>query len=163
MMQAGAPIPQLLEGKRADSCALPFMCHISLSAAPLITAIHLCSFSEPCREMIIGGSYVSIWNLPLLLSLSKSLLAVCGESEIVRRKEIDSKGNTSPLPHSCCCPSKSLLARLQKARWRGEEWESSQQGDSSQGSRKLPMLFFSNPFLISGFETRGWERVRRQE
>lgn len=25
------------------------------------------------------------------------------------------------------------------------------------------MLFFSNPFLISGFGTSGWERVRRQE
>ena len=36
-----------------------------------------------------------------------------------------------------------------------EVWDSSQRGDSSQGGRKLPMLFFSNPFLISGFGTRG--------
>ena len=37
---------------------------------------------------------------------------------------------------------------------RGKERASSQRGDSSQGGRKLPTLFFSNPFLISGFGTR---------
>lgn len=37
------------------------------------------------------------------------------------------------------------------------------EGGGSQGGRKLPMLFFSNPFLISGFETRGWQRVRGEK
>lgn len=45
--------------------------------------------------------------------------------------------------------------RYRESRWREREvWESSQQGDSSQDGRKLLMLFFSNPFLISGFGTR---------
>lgn len=43
------------------------------------------------------------------------------------------------------------------------------EGDSSQGGRKLLMLFFSNPFLISGFGTRAvgedksGEREERRE
>lgn len=153
----------------------PPLCPSSPSSTSLS---YLFPFSPRQRDGHWGVTLLSLLPPPfkipplLLLLPSKSLQADYGESERGRQKEIHfclpskpSSSHRSPTD-LVVTPPKSLLAGCRKIKrdregsWRERDvWESAQQGDSSQDGRKLPMLFFSNPFLISGFGR--WERIRR--
>jgi len=145
-LQAGALIP------RYSMKIWPSRKFIPIHIPPHLTSLLLCLLHLSSPGPFIASIHLSLLYSPSLASAERRSLGSHIDASLLPSKKS---------PHCCCCCCPPNLC------WREQRWqternrlqplppcvvfvaplhrafiESSQQGESSQGGRKLPMLFF---------------------